>query len=114
MDFGGDGLPNIVKYYGKLSSRIISAHGSYSALLCFQSGLHRGDMYADIAHGGHPHVAASDWPYQFPLSATDPYTVDTDGDLLTDAHKLLYGMDPRKHNDIHADTDGVGLSPFRE
>ena len=25
MDFDGDGLPNIVEYYGKLSPRIISA-----------------------------------------------------------------------------------------
>lgn len=71
-------------------------------------------MYTDIAHGGRPHVAASDWPYQFPLSVTDPYIVDTDGDLLTDAYELLYGMDPRKHNDIHADTDGDGLSDFQE
>ena len=67
-------------------------------------------MYTDIAHGGRPHVAASDWPYQFPSSVTDPYIVHTDGD----AYELLYGMDPRKHNDIHADTDGDGLSDFQE
>ena len=80
----------------------------------FNLGLCLGDMYADIAQGGRPRVAASDWPYQFPSSVTDPYIVDTDGDLLTDAYKLLYGMNPWKHNDIHADTDGDGLSDFQE
>jgi len=92
MDFDGDGLTNIIEYYG----------------------LRIGDMYVDIAHGGHPHVSVPDWPYQFPSSATDPYSVDTDGDLLTDTYELLYGMDARKPNDIFADTDGEGLTDFQE
>ncbi|MFO8150798.1 MAG: binary toxin-like calcium binding domain-containing protein [Trueperaceae bacterium] len=40
---------------------------------------------------------------------SDPFTVDTDGDGLTDAEERQYGTDPR-----NADSDGDGISDFDE
>ena len=45
---------------------------------------------------------------------TNPTNADSDGDLLLDGFEFFYKMNPKKKDDINADTDGDGLTNLDE
>jgi hypothetical protein len=92
LDSDGDGLSNIIEYYGH---RISSIYGSKT------------DLFDQPSQ-------QIEFSSAFTFSGFCPAKPDTDFDLLTDTYEWLYGFDAAVIDDITLDSDGDGLSNFEE
>lgn len=92
LDSDGDGLSNIIEYYGH---RISSMYGSNT------------DLFDQPSQ-------QIEFSSAFTFSGFCPAKRDTDFDLLADAYEWLYGFDAAVIDDITLDSDGDGLSNFEE
>lgn len=84
-DPDGDGVSNIIEYYGAAAPSIFSSSQGPTGRVLSNSGA---------------------W--------TNPFSIDTDGDLLTDAFEIRFGLDPLVFDDISQDVDGDGLDYLKE
>ena len=93
-DPDGDGLSNIMEYWG----------------------LDLSFLFADIAPASQTTQSRrlGIGGFSFLLTGTDPNSFDTDDDLLSDYFERLYGLDPTTKDVIFQDSDGDGLTDFEE
>jgi len=92
-DFDGDGVSNIIEYYGLDLTTMYRDRES-------RKGIER-RRYLPTADS-------------FPERSTDPTMADLDGDLLLDFFELLYGFDALVADDSTVDSDSDGLTDFEE